>query len=53
MKGLAMTNPKYPRFNSGDLVRDVFGKAHRVLFQRGCQVFFVEGGWCHPTKCWA
>jgi hypothetical protein len=48
-KSMAM---QYPQFRAGETVRDCHGRAHTVLFQRGCQVFFEDGGWAHPTKVW-
>ena len=44
--------PEYPEFTSGQKVRDIFGKTHVVLAQNGCQVFFEDGGYAHPTKIW-
>lgn len=43
----------YPQFAAGTKVRDIYGVVHTVLLQRGCQVFFVNGGYAHPTKVWS
>jgi hypothetical protein len=40
----------YPTFIPGQTVRTCYGEICTVLFQRGPQVFVVEGDWYHSTK---
>jgi hypothetical protein len=47
-----MTKREYPQFNRGAKVVDCFGKGHEVLSQCGCQVFFYDGDWAHPSRIW-
>jgi hypothetical protein len=42
----------YPTFIPGQIVRTCYGETCTVLFQRGPQVFVVEGRWYHATRVW-
>ena len=42
---------KRNNFRQGDIVRTVFGQVKEVMDAYGCQVFFWDGEWSHPSKC--
>ena len=39
------------KFRKGDKVRDCYRKVRVVLRADDSAVYFYDGGWVHPTKC--
>ena len=39
------------RFDKGDEVRDCYGNRHVVMRADESTVWFYDGSWAHPTKC--
>lgn len=36
----------------GDVVRTIYGEAKTVQSVTSCAIYFYDGSWAHPTKCW-